>query len=130
MKFTLTKTKSLNYIQGDGEQLHRVFINLIKNSIESIYNRRNENVDFKGKIDIDIRDDSDYIYVAIIDNGILFDNVDKAKMLTPYFTTKKSGTGLGLAVVTKIISDHNSLIRFNSTANGARIEITIPRYAD
>ena len=49
-------------------------------------------------------------------------------MLTPYFTTKKSGTGLGLAVVTKVISDHNSLIEFNSIANGAKVEITIPKY--
>ena len=48
-------------------------------------------------------------------------------MVTPYFTTKKSGTGLGLAVVTKVISDHNSLIAFNSITNGARVEITIPK---
>jgi len=124
------KIKSSNYIDGDEEQLHRVFINLIKNSIESIHDKRNKNVDFKGKINIDIRDDSDYIYVAIVDNGVGFDHVDKTKMLTPYFTTKKSGTGLGLAVVTKVISDHNSLIEFNSIANGAKVEITIPRYYD
>ena len=49
-------------------------------------------------------------------------------MLTPYFTTKKSGTGLGLAVVTKIISDHHSLIEFNTITNGAKVEVTIPRY--
>ena len=51
-------------------------------------------------------------------------------MLSPYFTTKKNGTGLGLAVVTKIISDHNSLIFFNTIANGAKVEITIPKYYD
>ena len=51
-------------------------------------------------------------------------------MLTPYFTTKKSGTGLGLAIVSKIISDHNSLIAFNTIANGAKVEITIPKYDD
>ena len=51
-------------------------------------------------------------------------------MLTPYFTTKKNGTGLGLAIVTKVISDHNSLIEFNSITNGAKVEITIPRYYD
>ena len=130
IKFVLTKIKTSNYIQGDEEQLHRVFINLMKNSIESIYDKRNKNVDFKGKINIDIRDDSEYIYVTIADNGVGFDHVDKTKMLTPYFTTKKSGTGLGLAVVTKVISDHNSLITFNSIADGAKVEITIPRYYD
>ena len=128
INFALMKIKSSNYIEGDEEQLHRVFINLIKNSIESIYDKRNKNVDFKGKISVDIRDDNDYIYVAIVDNGVGFELVDKAKMITPYFTTKKKGTGLGLAVVTKIISDHQSLIEFNSIANGAKVEITIPRY--
>ena len=126
IKFALTKVKKSNFIQGDEEQLRRVFINLIKNSIESIYEKRNNNVDFKGKINIDIRDDSDYIYVTITDNGVGFDHVDKTKMLTPYFTTKKSGTGLGLAVVSKIISDHNSTILFNSIDGGAKVEINIP----
>ena len=64
------------------------------------------------------------------DNGVGFEHVDKKKMLTPYFTTKKNGTGLGLAVVTKIISDHNSTILFNSVENGAKIEIAIPKYYD
>ena len=59
-----------------------------------------------------------------------FDKVDKTKMITPYFTTKKKGTGLGLAVVSKIINDHNSLILYNSIENGARVEITIPKYYD
>ena len=100
---------------------------MLKNSIESIQEKRNKNVDFKGKINIDIKDDSDYIYVAIVDNGVGFAHVDKAKMLTPYFTTKKNGTGLGLAIVTKIINDHNSIILFNSIENGAKVEITIPK---
>ena len=51
-------------------------------------------------------------------------------MLTPYYTTKAKGTGLGLAIVTKIISDHNSAILFNSIKNGAKVEISIPRYYD
>ena len=51
-------------------------------------------------------------------------------MLTPYFTTKKKGSGLGLAVVTKIIAEHNSTILFNSIKVGAKIEIIMPKYYD
>ena len=130
IKFELSKINPSNYIKGDEEQFNRVFLNLIKNSIESIHNKRSKVVDFKGKINIDIRGDSDYIYVTIIDNGVGFEHVDKEKMLTPYFTTKKNGTGLGLAIVTKIINDHNSLILFNSINNGAKVDITIPKYYD
>jgi len=130
INFTFSKNKSSNIIKADEEQLNRVFINLIKNSIESINEKKTKNVDFKGKIKVDIKADSDYIYVSVTDNGVGFGQVDKVKMLTPYFTTKKKGTGLGLAIVTKIISDHNSTILFNSVENGAKIEIAIPKYYD
>ena len=128
INFVFQKSKIDKYILGDEEQLNRVFINLIKNSMESIAEKRRKNADYKGKISVDINEDSDYIYVNIKDNGVGFEKVDKAKMLTPYFTTKKDGTGLGLAVVSKIISDHNSLILFNSIKNGAIVEITIPKH--
>ncbi|MDC6465738.1 ATP-binding protein, partial [Pelagibacteraceae bacterium] len=87
-----------------------------------------KNKDFKGKIEIDINEDSDYIYVTIVDNGVGFTNIDKSKMITPYFTTKAKGTGLGLAIVMKIISDHNSTIFFKSTKDGAKVEITMLKY--
>ena len=100
---------------------------MIKNSIESINIKKSKDVDFKGKITVDIRDDSDYIYIIVEDNGVGFDQVDKKKMLTPYFTTKKKGTGLGLAVVTKIINDHNSTIDFKTINEGAEVKISIPK---
>ena len=128
IKFNFIKSKTQSYINGDEEQLNRVFINLIKNSIESIHEKKRENVDFKGKINVDIERDSDYIYVTILDNGVGFDQVDKKKMLTPYFTTKKKGSGLGLSVVTKIVSEHNGFSAFNSVKNGAKVEITFPKY--
>ena len=128
--FTFVGKDSNSYIKGDEEQINRVFMNLIKNSIESINEKKRENAVFKGKINVDIKQDSDYIYVEIEDNGVGFDEDNKKKMLTPYYTTKAKGTGLGLAIVTKIISDHNSTILFNSIKNGAKVEISIPRYYD
>ena len=130
ISFVKSKNKTQYYINGDEEQLSRVFVNLIKNSIESINEKKSKNVDFKGKIEVDINYDSDYIYVTVKDNGTGFDKVDKTKMLTPYFTTKQKGTGLGLAIVTKIVSDHNSTILFNSIKNGAMVEIIIPKQYD
>jgi len=130
ISFVKIKNKTQHHISGDEEQLSRVFVNLIKNSIESIYEKKSKNVDFKGKIEVDINSDSDYIYVTVQDNGIGFDKVNKTKMLTPYFTTKQKGTGLGLAIVTKIVSDHNSTILFNSIKNGAMVEIIMPKQYD
>ena len=126
--FMVSNGNSSNNINGDEEQLNRVFVNLIKNSIESINEKKSKNVDFKGKISIDIKGDSNYIYVTIVDNGVGFEQVDKAKMITPYYTTKKKGTGLGLAIVTKVISDHNSTILFNPIEDGAKVEIILPKY--
>ena len=83
--------------------------------------------DFTGKIDIDIYDDNDYIYSAIEDDGVGFHQKDIEKMVTPYYTTKANGTGLGLAIVNKVINDHDGVINFKSTQNGARVEVAIPK---
>ena len=128
--FVLNNENSEDSINGDEEQLNRVFINLIKNSIESISEKKTKKAIFKGKISIEIKEDSDYIYFTIQDNGVGFDEANKIKMLTPYYTTKVKGTGLGLAIVTKIISDHNSTILFNSIKDGAKVDIIIPKYYD
>ena len=55
--------------------------------------------------DIEIVDNNDYIDILIIDNGKGI--TDAKKAMTPYFTTKKTGTGLGLPIVTKIINEHS-----------------------
>ena len=112
-------------LKSDNEQLSRVFFNLIKNSIESIQEKMDDNVNFKGKIDIIINDNLSNIDFTIIDNGLGFgkleDNVKE--VLNPYFTTKKKGTGLGLAIVNKIINDHNGSIEFIAIDSGAKIKI-------
>ena len=112
-------------LDSDNEQLSRVFLNLIKNSIESINEKKQNIPNFMGKIDIEIFDNHDYIEFIINDNGIGFKNLknDIKDILNPYFTTKKEGTGLGLSIVNKILNDHNGLINFESLDNGAHIQI-------
>jgi two-component system nitrogen regulation sensor histidine kinase NtrY len=118
-------SKSSILLNSDSEQLGRVFFNLIKNSIESIQDKRIDIIDLIGKIDISIDENMENIKFIIIDNGLGFgkfaDNIKD--ILNPYFTTKKEGTGLGLSIVNKIINDHNGKINFAALNNGAKIEI-------
>ncbi len=108
----------------DKEQIARVFFNLIKNSIESIEQKSEKNIDFKKKILIEILDLNDHIKIVFIDNGVGFNEKNNIKeILNPYYTTKKNGTGLGLAIVNKIINDHKGELEFNSISDGAKIEI-------
>ena len=122
------KTNSENIIfNSDNEQLSRVFFNVIKNSIESIQEKKLNNNDFKGKIDIIINNNLTDVDFVIIDNGLGFEANNIKNILNPYFTTKKKGTGLGLAIVNKIINDHNGSIHFISIDVGAKIQIKFIR---
>jgi len=118
-------SKSDILLNSDSEQLSRVFFNLIKNSIESIQDKKIDDVNLIGKIDISLNENVERINFIIVDNGIGFgifaDNIKD--ILNPYFTTKIKGTGLGLSIVNKIINDHNGKINFVSLDNGAKIEI-------
>jgi len=121
----LNKSAGDVILNSDSEQLSRVFFNLIKNSIESIHDKKLTNVNFTGKIDITLNNNASNIDFIIIDNGLGFglfeDNVKD--ILNPYFTTKEKGTGLGLAIVNKIINDHHGSINFIPIENGAKIHI-------
>ena len=124
----LNKNKK-KFINGDEDQLNRVFINLIKNSEESFLEKLQKEPNFKGNIDIEIDDNNDYIVIRITDNGTGI--TDTKKAMTPYFTTKKKGTGLGLPIVTKIINEHsgNFSIKNQKGKSGSLVTITLPKYA-
>ena len=114
-------------INGDSDQLNRVFINLIKNSEEAFLDLSDKNPNFKGKIDIEIISNNDYIMVRLADNGTGI--LDTKKVMTPYFTTKSKGTGLGLPIVSKIINEHSGefLIKNKKDEKGVEIQISFPK---
>jgi two-component system nitrogen regulation sensor histidine kinase NtrY len=124
----LITTASYKFINGDEDQLNRVIINLIKNSEESFEELKQKEPNFKGNIDIEIGNNNDYIVIKVNDNGSGI--TDAKKAMTPYFTTKKTGTGLGLPIVTKIINEHNGvfLIKRKENNKGTTVTITLPKY--
>ena len=124
---TLTLKTKQQFIYGDEDQLNRVFINLIKNSEEAFKDINKKNLNFKGNIDIEINSNNDYIVCRLTDNGPGISDARKA--MTPYFTTKKTGTGLGLPIVSKIINEHsgNFSIKNNKKERGVIISISLPK---
>ena len=126
-EINILSKKKILMIKGDIEQLNRVFINLVKNSEEAFLDLSKKNISFKGKIDIEIISNNDYIVIKLTDNGTGIS--DTKKVMTPYFTTKTKGTGLGLPIVSKIISEHSGdfSIKNRTDGDGVKIEISFPK---
>jgi nitrogen fixation/metabolism regulation signal transduction histidine kinase len=98
----------------DKESISRVLINLIKNSLEAQAN----------KIIITTKLVDNSVLLIIADDGKGFDKNIINQIFEPYITNKKSGTGLGMSIVAKIIKDHNGIIRIDKDyTNGAKIII-------
>ncbi|GIQ69429.1 STAS domain-containing protein [Xylanibacillus composti] len=109
-----------SYIYGKKNQLKKVFFNLIKNAFEAIP----EN----GSITIRHTADKERVMITIEDNGVGIP-ANKLEMLgTPFYTTKQSGTGMGLTLVFSVVYQHNGSIHVESEEHvGTKFTITFPR---
>ena len=98
-------------IMGDKDLLLRVFNNLITNSIQSIPSDRNGEITIK----ITTNEQDNKYLIAVRDNGMGIAKEAQASIFVPYFTTKTTGTGLGLAMTKQIIEQHRGKIWFETT---------------
>jgi signal transduction histidine kinase len=98
-----------------------VFNNLIKNSCQAISSIEN------GTINIDIQLDNSIVKIAVKDNGVGIPEIQQSKIFVPYFTTKSTGSGIGLAMVKQIIENHKGIIYFESEVNkGTTFTVELP----
>ncbi len=107
-------------VLGDELQLKQVYINLFTNAIEAI--------DSKGNINIKVECDEKFIYTYFKNDGpkISKENVDK--IFEIYYSTKKTGSGLGLTMVKRIIEEHDGSIALEpNTAEGTCFKISLRR---
>jgi len=109
------------FLKLDHQHMKQAFINLIDNAVYA--------VNKEGTILIDVSYDQilKIVRIEIADNGKGISDKEKTKLFEPYFSTKKSGMGLGLAIVNSIISDHNGVIRVqDNLPKGAKFIIELP----
>ncbi|MED1471584.1 ATP-binding protein [Bacillus salipaludis] len=107
-------------IECDEKQLKQVFINLIKNAIESMPNG--------GKVKINVKEaKKEIMHISIQDGGCGISEESLLNLGEPFYTTKKEGTGLGLMVTNQIINDHFGDLNFLSEFGiGTKVEVVLP----
>jgi signal transduction histidine kinase len=117
-------SENIPKIMGDKEQLSRAFINIITNAVQAMLDG--------GKLTISTtihssNENSSFVKVIFEDTGIGMSSEVQEKIFQPYFTTKEGGTGLGMAIVHRIITDHNGSIELESKENvGTKLTILLP----
>ncbi|MCK5739749.1 PAS domain-containing protein [bacterium] len=115
-----TDFQKLPTIAFDPNQMKQAFLNLLQNSIEA--------VDEQGDIQISTAVKKRDIQIVITDNGNGIPPEKQSKIFNLYFTTKPTGTGLGLSFVHQVISQHNGQIEVDSApGQGTTFTIFLPR---
>ncbi|MCD6454633.1 MAG: HAMP domain-containing histidine kinase [Candidatus Aminicenantes bacterium] len=109
-------------VEVDSVALSQVLSNLIKNSIEALENKEGEKL-----IQIYSSVDEKFVRIHIIDNGPGIPEDAQEKLFMPFFTTKKTGTGMGLAISKGLITAMNGWIGLVNTGNGTMAVVTLPR---
>lgn len=105
-------------VEADKDQLRRMFINLIRNSLQADANL----------VTISIIDENENFLIKFIDNGSGIPEEFKNKIFSPNFTTKEKGMGLGLKLSKRFVEGINGLIELESTSEaGTVFKIILPK---
>ncbi len=117
IKLTWEATPGL-MAEGDKAALTQALVNIVKNSFEAVAGDN-------GEISVTAIEAGGKVRIAVSDNGPGIP--DAALAQKPFYTTKKDGTGLGLATAAKIMADHNGeLIIQSEPGKGCRVELVLP----
>jgi signal transduction histidine kinase len=98
-------------------------VNLIDNAAEALESAPLRNI----RVITRFNSESDSVEIAVEDTGHGISPADKDKLFLPHFSTKDRGTGLGLAIASRIVSEHNGLLRVEDNSPvGSRFILELP----
>ncbi|HYD30714.1 MAG TPA: ATP-binding protein [Azospirillaceae bacterium] len=137
IRFVENYDPSLPPVYGNRDQLIQVFLNLVKNAAEACPEQGGEIVlstSYQHSMRVTVPGTEGRLHlpllVSVQDNGEGIPEDLYPHLFDPFVTTKRNGTGLGLALVAKIIGDHGGVIEFDSLPRRTVFKVSLPMYED
>lgn len=103
----------------DASKLRQILQNLVRSAIDAVAT--------DGRIAVTIRGDAENVYLRVEDDGRGIPDAIQQRIYDPFFSTKQSGTGLGMSIVHSMVMLHGGTIDVRSSPSGTRFEVAIPR---
>ena len=128
---------SLPAVYGDADQLIQVFLNIVKNACEAAAPHGAEirlKTAYRHSIRLALPGGAYRVQlpleVSVADNGGGIPEDVAAHVFDPFITSKSDGSGLGLALVAKVVGDHGGIVEFDTGSRGSEFRIRLPMYTD
>ena len=102
----------------DGDKIRQVVLNLMRNAIEA--------VEPGGLVEVDVERRAHGAAVRVRDNGPGLSDEVRRHIFEPFFSTKATGTGLGMAICHSLVSQHGGDIQVSSSERGTTVEVMLP----
>ncbi|SOD94192.1 two-component system, NtrC family, nitrogen regulation sensor histidine kinase GlnL [Caenispirillum bisanense] len=133
VRFTEHYDPSLPPVPGDRDQLVQVFLNLVKNAVEAAPEQGGEvilSTGYQHGVRVAVPGSRTRmnlpLVVSVQDNGEGIPDDLRPHLFDPFVTTKPKGSGLGLALVAKIVNDHGGIIEFDSQPRRTVFKVMLP----
>lgn len=110
---------SIRIVQADLDLLERVLVNLIMNALEAS--------PLESTVTVKTRQTAEAVEITVLDRGLGVAPEHREQIFNPFFTTKPTGVGLGLAISARIVGEHGGAIRVDSEpGRGAAFTVSLP----
>jgi len=120
LRFTLDSPDEPIPLHADPDLLTQVLFNLLQNAMAA--------TEAGGEVRLGVRQENSEIHLWVQDTGQGMTTEEIGRMFDPFFTTRKTGTGLGMAVVHQIVEQHHGRVAVDSTpGSGTRVDVIFPQ---
>lgn len=120
-RIRFTSNASDELLLADPKQLKQILINLLINAIEALPEEG-------GEIEIVVTSTKNQVFIDVRDSGSGITPEALKMVFEPYYTTKKTGYGMGLAITKQLVEENNGTIEITSSSKGTVVKLIYPKY--